>query len=111
MRPGRPPKVRRREKSISVRVTETQYFVIRQKAATAGVNIAECMRQMAINGRVKAKWTAEERGIVRQLIGLSSDIHRAVEAAKKEGAMLAVPQFSGLRDALDSLINALCHDR
>ncbi len=108
---GRPPKARKQEKMIGFFMTNVQYFVIQQKAAKAGVNISDYMRQVALNGQVKAKWTEEERKMVRQLIGISVDIHRLVQAAGKEEAVQAVLILTKYRDMMDSIINALCHDR
>jgi hypothetical protein len=92
-------------------MTKMQYFVIQQKAAKAGVNISDYMRQAAVNAQVKAKWTPEERVMVRQLIGISVDLHRLVEAAGKEGVTHAALLFVRYRDIMDSIIKTLCHDR
>lgn len=108
---GRPKKAKKQEKFIGYFVTKMQYFVIQHKAAKAGVNISDYMRQMAVNGQVKAKWTEEERQMVKRLIGISGDIHQLVELARKEGAVRTVLFFSGYRDIMDEIIKKLCHDR
>jgi len=108
---GRPKKARIQEKMIGFFVTKLQYFVIQQKAAKAGVNISDYMRQVAVNGYVKAKWTEEERQMVKQLIGMSGEIQRLVELARKEGAVRTVLHFSQYGEIMDKLINTLCHDR
>ncbi|HVU94883.1 MAG TPA: hypothetical protein VHE34_06640 [Puia sp.] len=108
---GRPPKERKQEKFVGFFVTKVQYFVIQQKAAKAGVNISDYMRQAAVNAQVKMKWTEEERGMVKQLIGMAGDIHRMVEVAEREGATQAALLFVSHRGVMDSIINTLCHDR
>ncbi|HXB08068.1 MAG TPA: hypothetical protein VNW04_13150 [Puia sp.] len=108
---GRPPKARKQEKNIGFFVTRLQYFVIQQKAAKAGVNISDYMRQVAVNGQVKARWTKEEWEMVKGLIGISADIHSLVEIAGKQGATQAVLFFARYRDVMDFIINTLCHDR
>jgi hypothetical protein len=110
-RTGRPPKERKQEQFVGFWVTNVQHFVIQQKAKKAGVNISDCMRQMSLNGYVKAKWTEEEWGMVRQLIEMSRDIHRLVGIAEKEGATQAVLLLVRHREVMDSIINTLCHDR
>lgn len=92
-------------------MTRAQSFVMKQKAEKAGVNISDFIRQLVLNGYVKAKWTAEERGMVKQLIGMSVDLHRLVLIAEKEGSTDAVLLFVKYRGIMDSIINTLCHDR
>jgi hypothetical protein len=108
---GRPPKARKQEKFVGFFVTTPQYFVIQQKLTKAGVNISDYMRQMAVNGQVKAKWTEEERRMVKQMIGISADIHQLVKKAESEGAVQTALFFARYRDKVDSIINILCHDR
>jgi hypothetical protein len=92
-------------------MTTLQHFVMKQKAEKAGVTISDFIRQVALNGQVKAKWTEEERGMVKQLIGISVDLHRLVGVAEKEGSADAVLLFLKYRGVMDSLVNKLCHDR
>ncbi|HLZ86219.1 MAG TPA: hypothetical protein VKQ52_03215 [Puia sp.] len=108
---GRPKKARKQEKNIGFFVTKLQYFVIQQKAAKARVTISDYMRQMAVNGYVKAKWTEEERQMVKQLIGMSVDLNRLVELAGTQGAMQTALFFAKYRGIMDEIINTLCHDR
>jgi hypothetical protein len=108
---GRPKKARRQEKFLGFFVTTLQNYIIQRKAAAAGVTISDYMRQVAVHGEVKAKWTEEERQIVKTLIGISGDIHRLVEIAGKEGAVQTVLFFSKYRDVMDTIIKNLCHDR
>lgn len=108
---GRPPKARKQEKNIGFFVTLVQYFVIQQKAEKAGVNISDYLRQTAVNGQVRAKWTPEEREMVKRLIGLSPLLHQLVEVAKKEGAADAMLFFVQRREEFDNAVNTHCHDR
>jgi hypothetical protein len=108
---GRPKKAKKQEKNIGFFVTKMQYFVIQHKAAKAGVNISDYMRQMAVNGQVKAKWTDEERQMVKRLIGISVDVHQLVELARKDGAVHSMLFFSRYRGVMDEIIQKLCHDR
>jgi hypothetical protein len=64
---GRPKKARKQEKFVGYWVTMAQYFIIQQKAAKAHVNISDYMRQTAVYGYVKARWTLEERQMVKTI--------------------------------------------
>jgi hypothetical protein len=108
---GRPKKARKQEKFIGYYVTMTQYFIIQQKAAKANVNLSDYMRQTAVYGYVKARWTPDERQMIKTLIDMSGDIHRLVDLAKKEGAAGTALFFSNYRNAIDEIIKKLCHDK
>jgi hypothetical protein len=66
-------------------------------------------------GEVRARWTAEERDMVRKLIGMSADLHRLAEGSRDAGALGAsgagAEFFTQLGDKLDIIIKHLCHDR
>jgi hypothetical protein len=108
---GRPKKARKQEKHIGYAVTTAQYFIIQQKAAKANVNLSDYMRQTAVHGYVKARWSPEERLMIKKLIEMSGDIHRLVDLAKTEGAVGTALFFSNYRDEIDQIIKKLCHDR
>ena len=108
---GRPKKaIARREKNIGFYVTDDQYSLIQRKAERAMVNVSDYMRQVAIMGEVRARWTAEERDMVRKLVGMSGDLHRMAEGASEQAAF-GPEFFQRLRDELDLIIKHLCHDR
>jgi hypothetical protein len=105
---GRPKKaIARREKFIGFYVTHGQYSLIQRKAEKAMVNISDYMRQVAITAEVRARWTAEERDMVKKLIGMSADVHRLAGKASGVGAEF----FKQFGDELDIIIKHLCHDR
>jgi hypothetical protein len=108
---GRPPKAKKQEVFLGFFVTRAQHFVIRQKVEKADVTFSDYMRQMAVTGFVKAKWTAEEREMVRKLVNISVDINRLAEMAKKQDAAQAMLFFVRYRDIMDSIIKALRNDR
>lgn len=109
---GRPPKKgATRDKNIGFYMTLAQYAVIERRAEAAGVNISDYMRQVALQGEVRAKWTAEEREMVKKLIGMSVDLHGLVTVARERGVTVAMELFLEYRGDLDEIIKKLCHDR
>jgi predicted RNA-binding protein with PIN domain len=104
---GRPPKEIKQEKFIGYFVTHVQYFIIQEKAARAGVNISDYMRQMAIHGQVRARWTAEERELFKKMVGMSNDLSQLVRIAEREGADHAVLYLSQFRDGIDQALKRL----
>lgn len=107
---GRPPKAIIQEKFLGFFVTNLQHFVIQQKMAEARVNKSDYLRQVALNGYVKARWTAEEREMFKKIVAISSDINELVILAKQEGILSAVVDFTKYRNLVDEIINRLCHD-
>jgi hypothetical protein len=138
---GRPKKdIARRVKFIGFNVTHDQYSLIQRKAEQAMVNISDYMRQVAIAGEVRARWTAEERGMVKELIGMSAEVHRLAGSSSPPGVSsgigasglagvgvsgtseapggcasgasgVGVEVFKQFGDELDIIIKHLCHDR
>jgi hypothetical protein len=107
---GRPPKQIKQERNIGFFVTEREYFIIQQKVKEANVTVSDYMRQAAIRGEVRPRWTAEERDLFRRLIGMSNDLNELVRQARKEGAASAMLYFTGYRDRLDAIINCFSHE-
>jgi len=109
--PGRPKKAVRQEKFLGCFVTQTQNFIIEQKAIQAGVNKSDYLRQVAIFGQVKTRWKPEERELFKKMVGMSNDMHQLVKIAREEGALSAILHFEKYRNLIDDVINRLSHDQ
>ncbi len=68
---GRPAKSIRKNIRAGVRFTGYEYYIIKEKAAQAGVNASVYIRHAAINGKVNPRLTADELHLIRQLAGMS----------------------------------------
>lgn len=108
---GRPKKAVKQERQIGFFLTLAQFAVVERKMGEARVNISDYMRQVAVQGEVRAKWTPEEREMVRTLVGMSVRLHDLVVAAQEQGIAEAVELFRGYRDIMDEIIKKLCDDR
>jgi hypothetical protein len=75
---GRPLQATIQEKHIGFYLTHLQYFVVQQKVAEARLNISDYMRQVALNGYVKSRWSAEEREMFKKIVSISNDINELV---------------------------------
>jgi hypothetical protein len=101
---GRPPKAIKQEKNIGFFVTNKQYAIIQKKAEQAKVNISDYMRQMAINGYVKIRWTEEDVAMLKQLVALSNELNAVAGIAEREGVLSAMLLFGKYRDKIDGVI-------
>jgi hypothetical protein len=108
---GRPAQIVTRENSLGIRLTKSERFIIFQKARRTGMNLSTYIRQMAINGKVIAQLSEEDRQIVRQLIQMSGDIHQLVVTAQEAGMLKATMHYEVLRNRIDTLINQFNHDK
>jgi hypothetical protein len=106
---GRPVKTIKKEIRACIRFSKVEYFIIRQKAATAGVKASAYIRQIAINGEVKLRLNDEERQFVRQLIGMSNNINQLTKNSYKEGMLKTALYFEAYRNAIDKLLKKLNH--
>lgn len=104
---GRPAKIIKREVRASVRFTKTEYFIIREKAAKAGVKVSEYIRQTAINANIKTRLSPEEREFAKQLIGMSNNINQLAKACHQEGLLQAMVYFENYRNHLDDILKKL----
>lgn len=108
---GRPKKPVRRERVTGIRLTKAEEFIVRQKAAKAGMRLSAYIREMAIRGKVKARMTEEERHFVRQLIGMSTNLNQLAQRAHREGILKAMLHFEMYRNRLDELLKNLKNDQ
>jgi hypothetical protein len=111
MHEGRPKKAISQEKNIGFFVTKQQYFIIQEKAARAGVNLSDYLRQTAVYGQVKTRWTEEERELFKKLVGICNDMNLVVRLCQQEGAVSATHYFEQYRDLMDLVIKRFGHDQ
>jgi hypothetical protein len=106
---GRPAKAVKKEVRASIRLTRPEYFIIKEKAAKAGLTAAAYIRQVAIYATVKTRLTEEERHFVRQLVGLANNINQLTKAAHQERLLSVLRHFESYRRQIDALLEKLQH--
>lgn len=87
---GRPKKLVNRTVT-SIRLSNAERYIIKHKAAEAGMGITTYIRQMAINGKVIAKMNEEERQFVREFVGIANNFNQLTKKAHQEGLLTALP--------------------
>ena len=104
---GRPKKPVKRDIIKGIRFTKSEFFVVKQKAAKAGIGISSFIRQMAINGKIKPLLDEEERQFVRQLIGIANNLNQLTKKGHQEGFLTAVLMFEKYKNSIDELLEKL----
>ena len=101
---GRPAKAIKKEVRACVRFTRPEYFIIKEKAANAGLNASAYVRQIAIYATIKNRLTDEERQFVRQLVGMANNLNQLAKKCHQEGSLRAMMYFKNLLAELDSIL-------
>src|SRR5437868_5875856 len=87
---GRPTKDIKKVVRACVRLSQHEYFIIKEKAANAGMKPSGYMRQTAIYARVIPRLNQEEVHFVRQLIGMSGNLNQVAKVCHREGLFEAM---------------------
>lgn len=106
---GRPAKSTKKEIRAAIRFSKTEHFVIRQKAARAGLKVSAYIRQIAIQGQVTNRLNEEDRHFVRQLIGMSNNLNQLTKNSHQEGMLKTMYYFEVFRNQIDLLLHKLNH--
>ena len=104
---GRPAKTIKKEIRACVRLTQYEYFIIKEKASNAGVNASVYIRQTAIQAKVLPRLTEEEVHIVRQLIGMSGNMNQIAKVCHRDGLFEAMQYFETYRNVIDFILQKL----
>lgn len=101
---GRPKKPVKRESVTGVRFTETEYSVVKNKAAAAGLKLTVYIRNMALSGHVFARLSVEEKQQIKSLSGMANNINQMAHKAHAEGLLKAAASFSDLLSRLEDIL-------
>ena len=103
---GRPAKEEKKLcRSINLKLTESDYETIRQKAESLGMTATQYARQMTLKGRIKPCYTKEELELRRKLGGMANNLNQLARKANADGYSKSAAQadylYSYLRHILD----------
>ena len=104
---GRPIKTIKKEVRACVRFTKYEYFIIKEKAAQAGVKASVYIRQIAIHSKIISRLTGEQLQFVRQLVGMSANINQVAKLCHRDGLYEAMQYFENYRTAIDTILTIL----
>lgn len=109
---GRPPKsiIDKYTKVVSTKLTELQYYAIRNRALQAGLSLSDYIRQAIINGTIIPRLTRQEAEILRQLAGAVNNLNQLARQAYTTGFTHIMQELVELKDQIRTLINRLSDD-
>jgi hypothetical protein len=101
----------KREHSMGLWLTTPEKFIIDNKSRNTGLSTSSYVRKMAIEGNVNARFTDEELEMVKQLIGMSNELHQVVMLSREGNLLTAMLHFELYRDKFDQVFNKLVYDK
>src|SRR5664279_3106749 len=100
---GRPSKAIKKETRACVRFSNHEYFIIREKAAQAGVKPSVYIRQTATQAKIVPRLSEEEMHFLRQLVGMSNNMNQVAKVCNREGLFEAMQYFESYRNEVDAV--------
>ena len=103
---GRPAKEKAKlSRSINLKLIESDFDTIRQRAESLGMTATQYARQMTLKGRIKPRYTKEELDLRRKLAGMANNLNQLARKANTDGYAKSAAQadylLSWLRYLLD----------
>ncbi len=107
---GRPPKKVRRSNDMRVRLTDTERFLIEEKAKEAGMLPSAWFRQAAKRAKVVSRLTPEDLRILRMLAGMANNLNQITHLAHKEGLLSVQKRCREILTEIDDTLKYLNND-
>jgi uncharacterized protein (DUF1778 family) len=109
-RGGAPRKAIKKEKSIRVRLSATQYFLIDNKAKSAGMKISDWFRAAAIGAKVIARLSHEERLFMKDLSGMANNLNQLTRVANGGGLLSMARECMALMNKVNKILDTAFKD-
>lgn len=97
---GRPAKLIKRKKRVTVNYTLAEYLFVQSYSEERGISIAEYVRARSLDERPSVKKTLEEVAAYQELVTLANNLNQASKGLDHK-------RINATLDQLDELINQL----
>lgn len=104
---GRPLQSLKKDIKISVRFNRQEYFILKEKAISAGIKPSAYIRQVVIKTKITSRISIEEMQLFRQLAGMAVNINQVARVCHREGLFEAMQYFELYRKQLDGVMQKL----
>ena len=103
---GRPAKNEKKlSRSINLKLTEADFDVITERAASVGMKPTQYARKMVLDGEIKSRYTKEELDLRRKIAGEANNLNQLARRANKDGFEAVGWEITTLCDGLKKLLN------
>jgi len=107
---GRPPKKIKRQSQLVVRLTETERFLIEEKAKDAGMKPSAWFRLAAKKAKVLARLKPDDLRHLRTLTGMANNLNQLTRLAHMEGLTFIRQSCKELLLQIDVILKELSRD-
>ena len=103
---GRPAKNEKKlTRSINLKLTEADFDVITERAASVGMKATQYARKMVLGGEIKSRYTREELDLRRKIAGEANNLNQLARRANAGGFEAVGWEIATLCDSLKKLLN------
>ncbi len=104
---GRPAKEESKKlvRSINLKLTEADFDIVEERAASVGMKPTQYARQMVLNGSIKSRYTKEELDLRRKIAGMANNLNQLARRANagrfEDAGWELVELYDDLKKLLD----------
>lgn len=110
--PGRPKKTIRRSDILMVRLTQTERYLIQERAKNAGLKQSEWFRKAAKSAKVVQRFSTEESSWFRMLAGIANNLNQLTHLAHIAGLFSLGLKCQAILRQIEVLLDKISdHDR
>lgn len=107
---GAPKKKIRKDRSVRVRLSATEYLLAQTKARSAGMRISDLVRASLRNAKVVPRWSPKDQQTLNVLRGMADNLNQMTRAANSGGLLLVARKCMTLLDEVNKAIEYLYRD-
>lgn len=103
---GRPKKDKDKLKcSINLKLTAKDFTFIKRKATGLGMKATQYVREMALKGKVKSRFSIEELDLMRKLTGMANNLNQIARQANKSGFSVSAKEIISITAKIKKLLD------
>ena len=103
---GRPKKEKvRLSTSINLKLTESDFKTVKEKAEKLGMKATQYAREMTLKGGIKSRFTLEELDLIRKLAGMANNLNQIARQANKTGFSNSAMELIKISEQIKDLFN------
>lgn len=96
---------------ISVRLSTDEYYDLKAKAQTAGMDMSQYIRKAIQGSQVKERMQPEQYVAIRQLRGMGNNINQIAHEANRAGYRSDMARIEEIEVTIDNIRKILLRDR
>lgn len=108
---GRPAKPLVKNIVIRLRLDKQEQLTLCERAKAAGQSLSGHIRQTALSGKVMARMSADEKEMIRKLVGMCTNLNQLTREARIKGMAATALTFVSYRQIFDEILKTARSDK